>query len=126
MAILPVLAGALQTLSLHPERMRAAIDPGMLATDLADYLVGKGLPFRQAHALAGQAVQLAGKLGKPLDTLSLSEFQTLSSLIDSDVYSVFDPQKSVARRNVPGGTAPEAVKVQLQNAKFRMQNEKPH
>ena len=125
MAILPVLAGALQTLSLHPERMRAAIDPGMLATDLADYLVQKGLPFRQAHALAGQAVQLAGKLGKPLDTLSLPEFQSLSPLIDSDVYDVFDPQQSVARRNVTGGTAPEAVKIQLQNAKFRMQNENP-
>ncbi len=126
MAILPVLAGALQSLALHPERMRAAIDPGMLATDLADYLVQKGLPFRQAHAVAGQAVQLAGKLGKPLDTLSLEQFKSLSPLIESDIYSVFDPLQSIARRNVPGGTAPEAVKVQLQNAKLRMQNEKPH
>jgi argininosuccinate lyase len=125
MAILPVLAGALQTVTLHPERMRAAIDPGMLATDLADYLVQKGLPFRQAHAVAGQAVQLAGKLGKPLDQLSQLEFKELSPLIDAEVYAVFDPQQSVARRNVPGGTAPEAVKVQLQNAKFRIQNEKP-
>jgi argininosuccinate lyase len=102
--------------------MRAAIDPGMLATDLADYLVQKGLPFRQAHAVAGQAVQLAGKTGKPLDELSLPEFQSLSPLIDSDVYGVFDPQQSVARRNVPGGTAPESVKMQLQNAKFKMKN----
>jgi len=124
MAILPVLAGALQTLTLHPERMRAAIDPGMLATDLADYLVQKGLPFRQAHALAGQAVQLATQLGKPLDRLSLPEYQTLTELIDAEVYSVFDPQQSVARRNVPGGTAPEAVKMQLQNAKIKMQNVK--
>ena len=122
MAILPVLAGALQSLSLHPERMRAAIDPGMLATDLADYLVQKGLPFRQAHAVAGQAVQLAGKMGKPLDTLSLTELQTLSMLIDPDIYRVFDPQQSVARRNATGGTAPEAVKVQLQNAKLKIQN----
>jgi argininosuccinate lyase len=122
MTILPVLAGALQTLRLHPERMRLAIDPGMLATDLADYLVRKGLPFRQAHALVGQAVNLAGKLGKPLDTLSLQEFQALNQQIDSDVYSVFDPQLSVARRNVTGGTASEAVKMQLQNAKLSMQN----
>jgi argininosuccinate lyase len=122
MAILPVLAGALQSLTLHTDRMRAAIDPGMLATDLADYLVQKGLPFRQAHAVAGQAVQLAGKLGQPLDTLSLPEFQSLSSLIDADVYRVFDPQQSVERRNVPGGTAPEAVKLQIQNAKNKMQN----
>jgi argininosuccinate lyase len=120
MMILPVLAGALGTLTLHPERMRAAIDPGMLATDLADYLVRKGLPFRQAHAVAGQAVQLAGKLGKPLDVLSLPEFQSLSLLIDSDVTQVFDPQQSIARRNVTGGTAPEAVKMQLQDAKLKM------
>jgi len=124
MAILPVLAGALRSLSLNPERMRLAIDPGMMATDLADYLVKKGVPFRQAHTVAGQAVQLAGKLGKPLDRLSLPEFQSLSSLIDSDVLCVFDPQKSVARRNVPGGTAPEAVNMQLQNAKIKMQNVK--
>jgi argininosuccinate lyase len=122
LATLPVLAGALQTLTLQPERMRSAIDPGMLATDLADYLVQKGLPFRQAHAVAGQAVLLAGKLGKPLDTLSLPEFQTLSALIDPDVYGVFDPRQSVARRNAPGGTAPEAVKMQLQNAKEKIQN----
>ena len=102
--------------------MRAAIDPGMLATDLADYLVWKGVPFRQAHALAGQAVQLAEKLDKPLDKLSLPEFQSLSVLIEADVDDVFDLQKSVARRNASGGTAPEAVKMQLQNAKFRMQN----
>jgi argininosuccinate lyase len=119
-AILPALAGALRTLSLHPERMRAAIDPGMMATDLADYLVQKGLPFRQAHALAGQAVQLAGKQGKTLDTLTLEEFLSLNPAFDADVYAVFDPQRSVARRNVVGGTAPEAVKKQLQNAKNKM------
>jgi len=93
----------------------------MLATDLADYLVQKGLPFRQAHAVAGQAVQLAGKMGKPLDTLSLPELQTLSVLIDPDIYHVFDPQQSVARRNATGGTAPEAVEKQIQNAKNKIQ-----
>ncbi len=120
MAILPVLAGALQTLSLHPERMRTAIDPGMLATDLADYLVRKGLPFRQAHALAGQAVQLAGKFEKPLDKLSMQEFQSLSTLINTDIYDVFNPQQSVSRRNARGGTASEAVRMQLQNAKLKI------
>jgi argininosuccinate lyase len=118
-AILPVLAGALRTLSLHPERMRAAIDAGMLATDLADYLVEKGLPFRQAHILAGQAVQLASQRGQSLDTLTIEDFHTLSPAFGPDVYLVFDPQRSVARRNAIGGTAPEAVQVQLQNAKSR-------
>jgi argininosuccinate lyase len=125
MAILPVLAGALRTLTLHPEKMRAAIDPAMLATDLADFLVEKGLPFRQAHTLAGQAVQLAAKQGKSLDALTLDEFQSLDPIFDKDVYLVFDPQRSVARRNVIGGTAPEAVRVQLQNAKSIMQNTEP-
>ena len=122
MACLPVLAGALRTLKVNHERMRAAIDPGMLATDLADYLVRKGLPFRQAHAVVGQAVQFAGQAGKPLDQLSIQEFQSLDPQIDADVYSVFDPQQSIARRNAEGGTAAEAVKIQLQNAKSRMQN----
>ncbi len=120
MGLLPVLAGAVRSLSLHPERMRAAIDPGMLATDLADSLVQKGLPFRQAHNVAGQAVQLAAKLGKPLDALSLQEFQTLDPLIDSNVYMVFDPLQSIARRNVIGGTAPEAIRIQLQSAKSKL------
>ena len=124
-SILPVLAGALHTITLHPERMRAAIDPGMLATDLADTLVEKGLPFRQAHTLAGQAVQLAAKKGKSLDTLTLDEFQSLDPIFDKDVYLVFDPQQSVARRNATGGTAPEAVRDQLKNAKSRMQNLEP-
>ena len=120
MGLLPVLAGAVRGMSLHPERMRAAIDPGMLATDLADSLVQKGLPFRQAHNVAGQAVQLAAKLGKPLDALSLQEFQTLDPSIDSNVYMVFDPLQSIARRNVIGGTAPEAVRIQLQSAKSKL------
>jgi argininosuccinate lyase len=120
MSLLPVLAGALGTLKLNPERMQAAIDPGMLATDLADYLVQKGMPFRQAHNLAGQAVQLAGQLDKPLDQLTLQEFQSLNSMFDSDVYHVFDPNQSIARRNAIGGSASEAVKIQLQKAKSKM------
>jgi argininosuccinate lyase len=116
-ALLPVLAGALHSLTVYPERMRAGIDAGMLATDLADYVVGRGIPFRQAHALAGQAVQLAGKFGKNLDTLTLEEYRSLSPVFGPDVYNVFDPQKSIARRSAIGGTAPEAVAAQLQQAK---------
>ena len=124
-AMLPVLSGALQTLVLDPERLRAAIAPDMLATDLADYLVQKGVPFRQAHAVTGHVVQLAGKLGKPLDKLSIQEFQSIHPLINSDVYNIFDPEQSVARRNAIGGTAAEAVILQLQNAKSRVQNTGP-
>ena len=116
-ALLPVLAGAVVTLRPRPERMARAIDAGMMATDLADYLVGKGVPFRQAHHLAGQAVQRAQALGVALDQLSLQDWQELEPLIDSGVYAVFDPWESIRRRAALGGTAPQAVRQQLAQAR---------
>lgn len=116
-ALLPVLAGALLSLRVHAGRMRAAIDPGMLATDLADYLAAKGVPFRQAHALAGQAVQVASDQGVTLDQLPLDKYQSLSAVFGQDVYAVFDPRQSIARRNALGGTAPVAVAAQLAQAR---------
>jgi argininosuccinate lyase len=124
LALLPVLAGALLSLTVHPEKMSAAMDPAMLATDLADYLVAKGIPFRQAHALTGQAVRLAGEQGKALDALSLDQFHTLSPVIDKDVYLVFDLRQSIARRSVLGGTAPTSVKVQIRKAKSILKKSK--
>jgi argininosuccinate lyase len=123
MVLLPVLAEGLRTLAIHPERMQAAIDPGMLATDLADYLVRQGLPFRQAHSVAGRAVRFAIQQGKALDALSLEEYQSLSPAIGRDVFKVFDPRQSIALRNVVGGTAPEAVTAQLQQAKALLYSE---
>jgi argininosuccinate lyase len=120
-SLLPVLAGAVRSLEVHPERMRAQIDPAMMATDLADYLVAKGLPFRQAHALAGQAVQLALQQDRPLDELGLEAFQLLNPAFEADVYTVFDPKRSLARRATFGGTAPQAVKQQLQLARQALQ-----
>ena len=117
LALLPVLAGAIQTLTPRRERLRAAIDAGMLATDLADYLVFKGQPFREAHAIAGRAVRLAADKNFPLDKLAMEDWRELSGLIDADVYSVFDPQKSVEKRNAIGGTAPTAVRQQIEQAK---------
>ena len=72
--------------------------------------------------MAGQAVQLADKEGKNLDALSLEEFRSLDPIFDKDVFLVFDPQRSVARRNAIGGTAPQAVRAQLKKAKkyYRM------
>lgn len=119
-ALLRVLAGAVETITIHPERMRSSIDAGMLATDLADYLAGKGIPFRQAHTLAGQAVRLAAQTGQPLDQLSLVEFASLSPAFSDDVYAVFDPAQSVARRSAHGGTAAVAVLAQLDEARRAM------
>ena len=117
LALLPVLAKALRTLVIHPERMQAGIDASMLATDLADYLVQKGVPFREAHTLTGRAVRLAYEQGQALDELSLEDFRSLNSAFAEDVYSVFDPRQSITRRNATGGTAPQAVARQLQQAR---------
>jgi argininosuccinate lyase len=116
-ALLPVLAGALRTLTVRPERMRLGLDAAMLATELADYLVRRDVPFREAHALAGRAVQAADGRQEPLDRLPLAVFQGLHPAFDADVYQAFDPAASAARRNVLGGTAPAAVRAQLAQAK---------
>ena len=112
LAILPVLAGALRTMTINRERMAAAIDSSMLATDLADYLVRKGMPFREAHAIAGKAVRAAADKGVGLDQLSENEWQALGP-IESDVKNVFDGMESVKRRNAIGGTSPQSVKKQI-------------
>ncbi len=122
MALLPVIANALRGLTVHAEKMEAAIDSTMMATDLADYLIGSGIPFREAHALTGQAVRLAIEKGKSLDELSLSEYEAIHSDIDATVYQVFDPRVSIARRKAIGGTAPEAVKEQIKLAKHVIAN----
>jgi argininosuccinate lyase len=116
LVILPVLAGALETMTVKPEKMLAAIDSAMLATDLADYLVRKGIPFREAHAAAGKAVRLAAEKNISLEKISLDDWKTLGSF-DADVYQVFDPMESVKRRNTTGGTSPDSVSKQIQKAK---------
>lgn len=115
-SLLPVLAGAVRTMEVKPERMRAALDSSMLATDLADYLVEKGVSFRQAHQFVGQAVRAASDQGADLNMLPLSVFQQISPSFADDVYKVFDPRQSIARRSAYGGTAPQAVREQLQMA----------
>ncbi len=116
LSILLVLAGALETMTVKSERMLAAIDANMLATDLADYLVQKGVPFRDAHAAAGKAVRVAAEKGLGLDKLPLNEWQALGAF-ESDVCQVFDPMESVKRRNATGGTSPDSVKKQIKKAK---------
>ena len=123
LAILPVITGALRTIIVKPERMRAAIDSFMMATDLADYLVGKGIPFRETHAIAGKAVRAATEKKIGLDELPLEAYQTLSPAFEADVFQVFDPMKSVEKRNAIGGTSPQSVKKQIQLAKSKIKGE---
>ena len=116
LAILPVLAGALETMTVNEKRMLAAIDASMLATDLADYLVRKGVPFREAHGISGKAVRAAAEKSVSLDQLSLNEWQAIGPF-EADVKEVFDPMKSVEARNAIGGTSPQSVKKQIETCK---------
>jgi argininosuccinate lyase len=114
---LPVVGGVIRTLSLFEGRMAAALDDSILATDLADYLVQKGVPFRQSHHLVGRAVRRAEALGVSLAKLELSQYQAISPAFAQDLYAVFDFQQSVAARKVEGGTAPDAVQAQVARAR---------
>ncbi len=115
--MLPVLAGAIDTLTVHADRMRAALDANMLATDLADYLALRGVPFREAHGIAGRAVRRAIELQISLADLPFYELQALSPKFEADVRGVFDYESSVNRRKAIGGTGREAVQQQLAEAK---------
>jgi argininosuccinate lyase len=115
--VLPIVAGVVETLELHPAAMRAALGEAMLATDLADYLVKRGLPFREAHRLVGQAVLASESRGVPLSALSLAEYQRLSPLFAADLHAALNVEASVEARNVRGGTARAAVVAQLAQAK---------
>jgi argininosuccinate lyase len=114
---LPIAAGMIRTLQIDAERMAGALDDSMLATDLADYLVRKGVPFRESHHLIGQVVKRAEELGVSLQGLPLSEYQTVSAAFGEDLCAVFDFRQSVERRCVEGGTAVTAVLAQIERAK---------
>jgi argininosuccinate lyase len=114
---LPVAAGAVATARFHPERMRAALDDAMLATDLADYLVERGVPFRAAHRAAGALVREAEARGVALPALPAEAFAAAHPAFGADVQAVFDVARSAAARAVPGGTAPAAVRAQIAQAK---------
>ena len=97
----------------------AASDPALLATDLADYLVRKGMPFRQAHHAVGAVVALAEKTGKPLNKLTLAELQSVDKKFGRDALGVFDLKRAMAKRNLPG--APGTREVAKQLARWRKQ-----
>ncbi|MBI5033405.1 MAG: argininosuccinate lyase [Chloroflexi bacterium] len=120
-ALLPVVAGVIRTMRVNADSMRAALDTPMLATDLADYLVRKGMPFREAHRKAGEAVKLAESRGVALSELSTEDFKIIATEFDADVNDIFDFNKSVAARDVLGGTAPHAVKEQIAEARALME-----
>jgi argininosuccinate lyase len=112
-AALQITSGVLATLTVNPSAMRAALSTEMLATDLADYLVRKGVPFRETHHLAGAAVQMAELQGVPLAEVPLEDLQTLHKAFAADVAEVWDFERSVEARDVAGGTSRRAVLEQM-------------
>ena len=117
MLVLPAVAGALQEIRFNAKRMRAALSSSMMATDLADYLVEKGATFREAHSSIGSLIRESEREGCELDGLPLASFKAAHSLFGDDVLDWLDPARSVARRDVPGGTGPTALSAQLRSAR---------
>ncbi len=114
---LPIAASVITTLKVNAGRMAQALDDGMLATDLADYLVRKGVPFRESHGLVGQVVRRSEEQGLSLKELALGEYQEIHPAFGEDLYDCLDFQRSVEARSVAGGTAPAAVRAQMEQAK---------
>jgi len=109
-ACLEVTALVLGNLKLNEERMRAAASQGMMnATELADYLVRKGVPFREAHETVGRIVVRAIEGGVELGELSLDELRSFSGVIESDVFDALTLERTLATKSVAGGTARERV-----------------
>ncbi len=117
MIVLPVMTGVIETLQINADSMAEQLEPGLLATDLADYLVKKGMPFRQAHHVVGDVVQTGEDLGVDITDLTLEDLRNISDLFSDDVAEAFSVSGSLAARSVTGGTAPAAVLQQIAAAK---------
>jgi argininosuccinate lyase len=120
---LPVMAGLVASLRLRPERLAAQLEGGLLATELADYLVRRGVPFREAHHLVGQAVRLAETRGVELTALTAADLQTIDERFGDDAAAVLSVEAALAARTVIGGTAPDALEAQLVAARAAVQNQ---
>ena len=115
--VLPAVRGAVAELTFRTERMRAAVSSTMMATDLADYLVRKGATFREAHGAVGRLVQRAETDRCELADLPFSAFSDAHALFARDAYQALEPERSIAQRDVPGGTGPAALNAQIQAAR---------
>lgn len=113
MGVLQVTTGVLSTLSINKESMKAALSADMLATDVAYYLVRKGIPFREAHGLSGGVVALAETKKCALTDLTLDDLKTVSPTFESDITSVWDYENSVEQYTSTGGTSKSSVLQQI-------------
>ena len=115
--VLPAVAGALAECRFRADRMRSALSSTMMATDLADYLVRKGATFREAHGAVGRLVRESEQSGLEMQALPQASFAAAHSLFGADVLEALDAARSVSQRDVDGGTGPNAVRAQLDQAR---------
>ena len=122
---LPVFAAMLDTMTVRTDNMRAAAGKGFInATDCADYLTKKGMPFRDAYTVTGHLVALCTAQGKTLEELSLSELQSVSTLFEADVYEALKLENCMALRNSFGGPAVEETKRQIESLEAFVESRK--
>jgi argininosuccinate lyase len=115
---LEVVTSMLGTASFDAERMKGALEAGFpTATEVADYLVRKGLSFREAHGIVGQIVTYCEEHGVTFEDLSLEEWRSFCRDFAEDIREYISPEGAVAAKTSPGGTAPERVKEQLGRAR---------
>jgi len=117
---LPAVRGAVETLTPIPERMRAALDPALYATDLADGLVGRGVPFREAHGLVGRLVQDAEALGCAVNAVPGAQAAAIHPALPDLLGSLGDWEASVERRATAGGSSREALAAQLAHLRAQL------
>lgn len=115
-----IATGVISTLKVKKDQMLKSLTMDMLATDLADYLVKKGVPFRETHHISGECVKAAEDQSKPLNELTTTDFKNIDARFDDDVVSVFDFESSVEKRVSTGGTAKSAVLKQLENLESQL------
>ncbi len=115
---LEVFTPMFETMTVRPQNMRRAASTGFInATDCADYLVKKGLPFRDAYRIVGRLVSMCIKLGETLETLTLKDFRAISDMFDETIYEALMLRTCVAERRVPGGPSKESVRAEMENIK---------
>ena len=110
---LTIATRVLTTLTVHPKKMLAAVTPDMLATDLAEYLVRKDVPFREAHHTAGRVVALSENTSTPMDKLSAAQLSEVDHRFEKDASKAFDPERSVELKSATGGTSKSAIREQI-------------
>lgn len=123
---LKIFAGMIETMKVNRKQMEKAVSQDFSnATELADYLATKGVPFREAHEIVGKLVLYCIQNDKFLLDLSMDEFKQASPLFEQDIYTILEPRNVVARRNSAGGTGFEQVRLAIEKAKNIIKNKKP-